>query len=54
MICYYAIAIIYTICRKKYVMKKNGTDIFKAMAEPYAPWHEMEAAAKAKYTAKEE
>lgn len=54
MICYYAIAIIYTICRKKYVMKKNGTDIFKAMAEPYTPWHEMEAAAKAKYTAKEE
>ena len=46
MICYYAVAIVYTLARRSYVQKKEGYDIFKRMKETYEPWEKLEEAAK--------
>ncbi len=46
MICYYAVAIVYTLARRSYVQKKDGYDIFKRMKETYEPWKKLEEAAK--------
>ncbi len=42
MVGFYVVAAIYTVIRKKYIMKKDGVDIFKNMSKPYEPWEKRE------------
>ncbi|MCK8060626.1 MULTISPECIES: APC family permease [unclassified Fusibacter] len=41
---FYTMALIYTIIRRQYLIKKEGLDIFEKMRTPYQPWVDKENA----------
>ncbi len=47
MIVYYAAAVVFTVCRIRYIKKTEGVNLLDKMKSTYQPWEEREEAAKA-------
>jgi len=47
MLVYYALAVVFTVWRVRYIKKTEGVDLFEKMKSTYQPWEELEQASKA-------